>query len=249
MSDKEAVEALAGAVGTIDILINNAGIWRFGPLLSMSVEDTQAVLGVNLLGPLYCSQAFVPGMAEAGGGAIVNLSSAAAATRSPGIGIYPVTKGAIETLTKQMSLEWGPLGIRVNAVGPGLIVTEGTAHNYEGEARARRAQSVPLRRIGDPLDIAAAVAFLASPAASYISGQVLYVDGAVTAGQLARRGRARPRLPGCVGPAGGGGPRRRLAGRARVARGRGCAGTVGRAARKAGRRTGAEAGGWRRGEW
>jgi 3-oxoacyl-[acyl-carrier protein] reductase len=186
VSDKEAVEALAGAVGTIDILINNAGIWRFGPLLSMSVEDTQAVLGVNLLGPLYCSQAFVPGMAEAGGGAIVNLSSAAAATRSPGIGIYPVTKGAIETLTKQMSLEWGPLGIRVNAVGPGLIVTEGTAHNYEGEARARRAQSVPLRRIGEPLDIAAAVAFLASPAAGYISGQVLYVDGAVTAGQLAR---------------------------------------------------------------
>jgi 3-oxoacyl-[acyl-carrier protein] reductase len=186
VSDKEAVEALAGAVGTIDILINNAGIWRFGPLLSMSVEDTQAVLAVNLLGPLYCSQAFVPGMAEAGGGAIVNLSSAAAATRSPGIGIYPVTKGAIETLTKQMSLEWGPLGIRVNAVGPGLIVTEGTAHNYEGEARARRAQSVPLRRIGDPPDIAAAVAFLASPAASYISGQVLYVDGAVTAGQLAR---------------------------------------------------------------
>jgi 3-oxoacyl-[acyl-carrier protein] reductase len=186
VSDKEAVEALAAAVGTIDILINNAGIWRFGPLLSMSVEDTQAVLAVNLLGPLYCSQAFVPGMAEAGGGAIVNLSSAAAATRSPGIGIYPVTKGAIETLTKQMSLEWGPLGIRVNAVGPGLIVTEGTAHNYEGEARARRAQSVPLRRIGDPPDIAAAVAFLASPAASYISGQVLYVDGAVTAGQLAR---------------------------------------------------------------
>jgi 3-oxoacyl-[acyl-carrier protein] reductase len=186
VSDKKAVEALAGAVGTIDILINNAGIWRFGPLLSMSVEDTQAVLGVNLLGPLYCSQAFVPGMAEAGGGAIVNLSSAAAATRSPGIGIYPVTKGAIETLTKQMSLEWGPLGIRVNAVGPGLIVTEGTAHNYEGEARARRAQSVPLRRSGDPPDIAAAVAFLASPAAGYISGQVLYVDGAVTAGQLAR---------------------------------------------------------------
>jgi 3-oxoacyl-[acyl-carrier protein] reductase len=186
VSDKEAVEALAGAVGTIDILINNAGIWRFGPLLSMSVEDTQAVLGVNLLGPLYCSQAFVPGMAEAGGGAIVNLSSAAAATRSPGIGIYPVTKGAIETLTKQMSLEWGPLGIRVNAVGPGLIVTEGTAHNYEGEARVRRAQTVPLRRIGDPPDIAAAVAFLVSADASYISGQVLYVDGAVTAGQLAR---------------------------------------------------------------
>jgi len=186
VSDHEAVDALAAAVGTIDILINNAGIWRFGPLLSMSVDDTEAVLRVNLLGPLFCSQAFVPGMAERGGGAIVNLSSAAAATRSPGIGIYPVTKGAIETLTKQMALEWGPLGIRVNAVGPGLIVTEGTAHNYEGEARARRAQTVPLRRIGDPPDIAAAVAFLVSPDASYISGQVLYVDGAVTAGQLAR---------------------------------------------------------------
>jgi 3-oxoacyl-[acyl-carrier protein] reductase len=186
VSDKAAVDALAAAVGTIDILINNAGIWRFGPLPSTSADDTEAVLRVNLFGPLFCAQAFVPGMAERGGGAIVNLSSAAAATRSPGIGIYPVTKGAIETLTKQMALEWGPLGIRVNAVGPGLIVTEGTAHNYEGEARTRRAQTVPLRRIGDPPDIAAAVAFLVSPDASYISGQVLYVDGAVTAGQLAR---------------------------------------------------------------
>jgi 3-oxoacyl-[acyl-carrier protein] reductase len=122
-------------------------------------------------------------MAERGGGAIVNLSSAAAVTRSPGIEVYPVSKGAVETLTGQLALELGPAGIRVNAVGPGLIVTEGTAPNYQGARRAERAQNVPLRRVGEPIDIANVVAFLVSDQASYVSGQVIYVDGGVSAGR------------------------------------------------------------------
>ena len=172
VTDLEAMRALADDVGPVDILVNNAGIWRFGPLIEATAADIDAVIRVNLLGTLHGCQAFAAGMAERGGGAIVNISSAAAVTRSPGIQVYPVTKGAVETLTGQLALELGPRGIRVNAVGPGLIVTEGTAPNFEGERRAQRALQVPLRRVGSPTDIANAVAFLASDEASYVSGQI-----------------------------------------------------------------------------
>jgi len=109
----------------------------------------------------------------------------AAATGSPGVGLYPASKAAIESLTRQMAIEFGPMGIRVNAVGPGLIVTEGTAHNYEGGKGEERARNVPLRRTGTPEDIADVVNFLASEQDRYVTGQVVYVDGGVTAGRVA----------------------------------------------------------------
>jgi 3-oxoacyl-[acyl-carrier protein] reductase len=185
VADIAAVRALAADIGPVDILVNNAGIWRFGPLIEATAEDIDAVMRVNLLGTLHGCQAFSAGMAERGGGAIVNLSSAAAVTLSPGFQVYPVSKNAVEALTAQLALELGPVGIRVNAVGPGLIVTEGTSANFQGERETQRARNVPLGRVGSPTDIANAVAFLASDQASYISGQVLYVDGGVTAGRPA----------------------------------------------------------------
>ncbi len=183
VSDPDAVNAMAERVGPVDVLVNNAGIWRFSSLLDMPVADARAVIDVNVLGTLWCSLAFVPGMAARGGGAIVNLSSGAAVTNSPGIGVYPASKAAVEALTKQMALEFGPMGIRVNAVGPGLIVTEGTAANYEGERRNERAAKIPMQRVGEPSDIADTIAWLVSPDARYVTGQVVYVDGGVSAGR------------------------------------------------------------------
>lgn len=181
VSDRDAVRALAAEVGTADVLVNNAGIWTYGGLVGAADADVDRVLAVNLGGTLNCCRAFAPAMAAAGRGAIVNLSSLAAAMAAPGVEVYPVSKGAVETLTRQLALELGPSGVRVNAIGPGSMLTEGTAPSYEGERMAQRAALVPLRRIGTPADVANAVAFLVSEEASYISGQILYVDGGASA--------------------------------------------------------------------
>jgi 3-oxoacyl-[acyl-carrier protein] reductase len=185
VTDPASVEAVAAQIERCDILVNNAGIWRFHSLLEADVRDLTDVLAVNVTGVVLCAKAFAPKMIAAGGGSIVNLSSGAAWTNSPGVGVYPATKAAVISLTKQMALEWGEHGIRANAVGPGLIVTEGTAGNYEGERRTERARSVPMRRVGEPRDIADVIAFLCSDDARYVSGQVIYVDGGVTAGRAA----------------------------------------------------------------
>jgi 3-oxoacyl-[acyl-carrier protein] reductase len=181
VADRQAVTELASSVGPVEILVNNAGIWSYGPLVSAEDEAIDRVIAVNLLGTLNCCRAFAPAMVAAGRGVIVNLSSLAAAMAATGVEIYTVTKGAVETLTRLLALELGPSGIRVNAVGPGSILTEGTAAAYQGERLAQRAALVPLRRIGTPQDIANAVGFLASEDAAYISGQVIYVDGGVSA--------------------------------------------------------------------
>lgn len=186
VTDRRAVHAVAGEIPDCHALVNNAGIWRFHSLLEMTEQDAEMVNAVNVLGIVWCTQAFVPKMRAAGGGSIVNMSSGAAWTNSPGLGLYPATKAAVESLTRTLALELGTDGIRVNAVGPGLVVSDGTAANYSGERAVERARGVPMGRLGSPADIADVVAFLCGDESRYVSGQVIYVDGGITAGTLAR---------------------------------------------------------------
>ena len=183
VSDPESVAALADSLNQVDVLVNNAGIWIFAGMDDMTPEDVRRVLEVNVMGVFYCTQALAPLMGP--GSAIVNLSSSAAHSNSPGVGIYPPSKAAVESFTKQSALELARRGIRANAVGPGMIQTEGTQVNYEGELGQRRAKAVPLGRNGQPDDIADVVGFLASDDARYVTGQVIYVDGGLSAGRAA----------------------------------------------------------------
>jgi 3-oxoacyl-[acyl-carrier protein] reductase len=183
VTDRAAVMAVAGSLGRCHVLVNNAAIWRYHTLADLPEEAARDVVAVNLLGVLWCTQAFAPLIEASGGGSIVNVSSGAVPMAASGVGIYPSTKGAVEILTRQSALELGPRGIRVNCVGPGAIVTEGTADRYAGGVAERRARLVPLGRVGDPTDIADVIAFFVSHDARYVSGQVLYVDGGQTAGQ------------------------------------------------------------------
>ena len=173
---KEAISQLQ----SLDVLINNAGIWKPEPLDTLDIDIQKTVWETNVIGTLNCTKHALPILQQNDSSCIINLTSAASRTNSPGLGMYAASKSAIETLTRQWSLELAP--IRVNAVGPGMVITEGTAPNYEGKALELRSNAVPLKRIGDAKDIAQLVSFLASPESSYITGQVIFVDGGVTAG-------------------------------------------------------------------
>lgn len=186
VTDESAVAALldrfeADFGAAPDILVNNAGIVRFGDLLEHSVEDFRRVLDVNLTGTFIMAQAVGRRMAERGSGAIVNITSLNAVAVSPDAGAYPSSKAAVAKLTEQLSLSLAPKGIRVNAVGPGFIDSGMSSPIYrDPEAKKARGATVPAGRIGESLDVANAVAFLASDQASYIHGQHILVDGGVS---------------------------------------------------------------------
>lgn len=181
VSSRRAVEATADAIGPVDVLVNNAGIWRFGALEDVDPDDFEQVMSVNLGGTFHCTQVFGRSMLAAGAGAIVNMVSIAAAAANPSVGAYSASKSAVLALTRQTALEWGPRGVRANAVGPGLVPTPGTGGVYDdAEVRRVRAGAVPLRRLGADTDIAGVVSFLVSADAAYVNGQVLYVDGGLS---------------------------------------------------------------------
>lgn len=177
-----AVEELAEEVEPVEALVNNAGIWRYGSVLRATRSDLERVLRVNLLGTLNCCRAFAPGMATAGGGAMVNLSSASAAMGAAGLGVYPASKAAIDVLTRQLAGQLGPMGIRVNAVAPGLIPTTDSPDERR-DSQAHRVRTVPLGRMGSPADVAKVVSFLVGGQSGYVTGQVIAVDGGMTAGR------------------------------------------------------------------
>ncbi len=187
VTDRAAIEAALDAFGTPDVVVNNAGIVRFGALAELSLADWQAVLEVNLTGTFQVAQAVAQRwIGEGRGGAIVNVTSMNGVVAGPRAGAYGATKAAVALLTAQMALEWGPLGIRVNAVAPGLIDAGMSAPIYADAAiREARESKVPLGRLGTGDDVARTVLFLASDDAAYITGQNILVDGGVTGSVIA----------------------------------------------------------------
>lgn len=173
------IEATIAEFGRLDVLINNAGRGRHAPLRSMPVETWQKDVALNLNAAFYCSQAAYPHLKAHGNAAIVNISSLAGVHGTLGVGAYSAAKAGLQQFTRVASAEWGPKGIRVNAVACGMIATPLAKGNWAktGFDAMGAAQNFPLRRPGTPEEIAHAVVFLASDAASYITGETLTVGG------------------------------------------------------------------------
>ena len=177
--DAALADTLA-AFGRVDGLVSNAGIFRAAPFLDISEADWDAVLDVNLKGSFLVGQAVARQMvAQASGGAIVNMSSVNARLTIPSIASYNASKGGIDQLTRVMALSLADHGIRVNGVAPGTIATELAARAVltSEEAKARIMSRTPMKRLGEPAEIASVVAFLLSDAASYVTGETVLADG------------------------------------------------------------------------
>ena len=189
------------AAAAPDGIVCNAGIVRFGPLLDAALDDWRAVVDVNLTGTFVAARAVAARMVDPGdGGSVVTITSMNGVAPGPNAGAYGRTKAGIALLTQQMALEWGPHGIRANAVAPGLIDAGMSTTIYaDPDIRARRSARVPLGRLGTADDVAAAVLFLLSDEAAYINGTELVVDGGVTRERDLRH-CPRPRSVDGVGP-------------------------------------------------
>jgi NAD(P)-dependent dehydrogenase (short-subunit alcohol dehydrogenase family) len=183
--EDSAVQAVAAAIdrfGRLDILVNNAGIIINKPVIDMTLEDWNGILAVNSTGAFLFSREAMRVMVPAGHGAIVNVGSYACYQAFPTIAAYAASKGAITALTRQLAIEWGPRGITVNTLAPGFFPTELNARSFEKPGmRDRVEQLVPLARLGRPGELTAALLFLVSPAASYVTGATVLVDGGYTA--------------------------------------------------------------------
>jgi NAD(P)-dependent dehydrogenase (short-subunit alcohol dehydrogenase family) len=183
VGDKAQVDALVAqtmaAHGRIDVLVNNAGIFKAADFLEITEADFDAVLRINLKGSFLMGQAVAREMAQTGKGSIVNMSSVNGVLAIPTIASYNVSKGGINQLTRVMALALADKGIRVNAVAPGTIATELAAKAVltSEDAKAKIMSRTPMRRLGEPSEIADTVAYLASDAASYITGEIVMVDG------------------------------------------------------------------------
>jgi NAD(P)-dependent dehydrogenase (short-subunit alcohol dehydrogenase family) len=173
----DAIANIEKRFGRLDALVNNAGIAVFAPLLETSDEDWKRVLEVNLTGPFLCTKAAAPLMREHGGGAVVNITSISAVRASTLRSAYGTIKAGLAHLTKQLAVELASLGIRVNGVAPGPVETAMAKAVHTPEIRADYHDAIPLNRYGLEDELAEAVFFLCSDRASYITGQILAVDG------------------------------------------------------------------------
>ena len=174
-----AVAATLKTFGRIDALVNNAGIFKAASFLDITEADWDAVINVNLKGAFLVGPAVAREMVKTGGGAIVNMSSVNGLMAIPSIASYNASKGGVNQLTRVMALALADQGIRVNAVAPGTIATELAQKAVLGsdEARARIMSRTPMKRLGTPEEIADVCAFLVSRASSYMTGEIVYVDG------------------------------------------------------------------------
>jgi len=175
------IDTVATQLGPIDVLVNNAGIYEFGPLEAITPEHFHKQFNTNVLGLLLVTQAAVPHFNSAGG-SIINIGSVVGRMAFPNAAVYSATKGAVDSITVSLSKELGAKKIRVNALNPGLVETEGTqgAGMIGSDFDKAAAAETPLGRIGQPQDIATAAAFLASTDSGWLSGQTIYASGGFT---------------------------------------------------------------------
>ncbi len=182
MSQQEEIERLFAsskkAFGRVDILVNNAGIYEFLPLDKVTEEHFHKQFNLNVLGLLLASQAAARQF-DGAGGSIINISSVVSTLAVPESAVYSGTKGAVDAITRSLASELGPRGIRVNAIRPGMVETQGThsAGITESDMRKRVEAQTPLRRIGQPQDVAGAAVFLASDESSWITGETFVISG------------------------------------------------------------------------
>jgi len=182
MAKKADVEKLFAetkeAFGRLDILINNAGIYEFSPLGDITEEHFHKQFNLNVLGPILASQAAAK-LFDSAGGSIVNISSVVSTLAFPNASVYSGTKGAVDSITRSLASELGPRGIRVNAIRPGMVETEGThtAGIEDSEMQKQVRSQTPLGRLGQPDDIASTAVFLASADSSWISGETFVIAG------------------------------------------------------------------------
>jgi NAD(P)-dependent dehydrogenase (short-subunit alcohol dehydrogenase family) len=172
-----AQAAITAGGGHVDILVNNAGLFPFGPTAGWTAETIDTVYAANVRAPFLLVGELAPLMAGRGHGSIVNLGSIVAKNGVDGAALYGSSKAALVLASKAWSAEYGPAGVRVNAVSPGPILTEGTAAMGEAGALDALAAGTPTSRVGTPTEVASAIAYLTTPGASYIHGADLAVDG------------------------------------------------------------------------
>ncbi len=176
------VEETVSRFGRVDVLVNNAGIYRIAPIEQTSVDMLRQILEVNVTGVFLGTRAVIPQMRKQGGGSIINISSTAGLAGSANSSAYQASKGAVRIFTKSTAIEHVGAGIRANSVHPGVIDTDMIAELLsDPEERRMRIESVPLKRVGTAMDVAYAVLYLASDESSFVTGAELVVDGGKTA--------------------------------------------------------------------
>lgn len=181
VADESRIREVFAEIGPADVLVNNAGICDYNPINYVSAETFRRIMDVNVTGMFLCAQAALPGMLREQKGAIVNVSSMWGRVGSSCEVAYSASKAAVLGMTKALAMELGPSGIRVNAVAPGVIVTD-MVNNVSEEVLEGLRQETPLERLGRPEDVAEAIWYLASEQASFITGTVLDVNGGFVIG-------------------------------------------------------------------